>query len=159
MLNKKLMLFFCVMILLLSGVYLWLQSGKEFEASLPSKHGSRAEIKGATRSPQPPASDLSSPQPSQSPPTAGEDPILETEMTMASLRREGRFLLGRVVNLSGQGIPRARVSAHAKDGSPPYFAVTRDDGEFYIMAPPGKNYTLSVHSAGLPELTLEVPKE
>jgi hypothetical protein len=87
------------------------------------------------------------------------EPFRETELVMAELRREGRYLLGKVVNLHDQPVPRARVTARASNGAPPFVAVTRDDGEFYIMAPRGSDYTIEVESAGLPVLVVKVPSK
>lgn len=84
-------------------------------------------------------------------------PIDETGLLVRNLRREGRYVLGIVTDPYDTPVPRARVQAVPDDGGPPYDAVGKDDGSFYIMAPTGVAYKLVIEVSGTPTLEILAP--
>ena len=84
-------------------------------------------------------------------------PIDETALGVKDLRRQGRYVLGVVTDPHGTPVPRARIQAVPGDGGPPYNAVGKDDGSFYVMAPANVAHTLVIEVAGVPALEVDAP--
>ena len=66
------------------------------------------------------------------------------EMKVADVKRAGRYLIGKVVDPEGNPLNGALVKAIGKKGAPPYSSVSRGNGQFHVMAPPGDAYRLVV---------------
>jgi hypothetical protein len=76
------------------------------------------------------------------------------EMKVEEVKRAGRWLVGKVVDGEGKPVEGALVKAAGTKG-PPYVSVVRR-GQFYIMAPPGDKYTLTVTMTRYKTVTLEL---
>lgn len=63
-------------------------------------------------------------------------------MKVSEVKRAGRWLVGKVTDTEGKPLEGALVKAQGSKG-PPYTSVVRR-GQFYVMAPPGDRYTLTI---------------
>ena len=86
-------------------------------------------------------------------PHGSEDlPALE----IFDLKRQGRYLMGTVRDERGLPLTGILIKAKGTDGAPPYTAVTKKDGSFFVTAPAGQAYVLIIDNPHFQKLTLRL---